>query len=176
MTVTSPFLKRGSHPLSLFFVSVKLELAKWTSEHAPGGEPCFGIVKCFFTRLVIFHPTNHWVKPPPTLETGYKKPFCPREKWSDIRFVLMCDNSYKPLYLFGSWKTLSCGWIFLISGFLISGSHCSFKFLLHSPYYRGYRILWLSACDTFVCMFHQFPTVCFELAQIWDHIYNIIVY
>ena len=43
-------------------------------------------------------------------------------------------------------------------------------------YYRGYRILWLSACDTFVCMFHQFPTLCFELEQIWDHIYNIIVY
>ena len=42
--------------------------------------------------------------------------------------------------------------------------------------YRGYRILWLSACDTFVCMFHQFPTLCFELEQIWDHIYNIIVY
>ena len=42
--------------------------------------------------------------------------------------------------------------------------------------YRGYRILWLSACDTFVCMFHQLPTLCFELEQIWDHIYNIIVY
>ena len=43
--------------------------------------------------------------------------------------------------------------------------------------YRGYWILWLSACDTFVClMFHQFPTLCFELEQIWDHIYNIIVY
>ena len=46
----------------------------------------------------------------------------------------------------------------------------------HYCSYRGYRILWLSACDTFVCMFHQFPTLCFELEQIWDHIYNIIVY
>ena len=42
--------------------------------------------------------------------------------------------------------------------------------------YRGYRILWLWACDTFVGMFHQFPTLCFELEQIWDNIYNIIVY
>ena len=42
--------------------------------------------------------------------------------------------------------------------------------------YRGYRILWQSACDTFVCMFHQFPSLCFELEKKWDHIYNIIVY
>ena len=51
----------------------------------------------------------------------------------------------------------------------------SFQYIRLSQY-RGYRILWLSACDTFVCMFHQFPTLCFELEQVWDHIYNIIVY
>ena len=47
---------------------------------------------------------------------------------------------------------------------------------MESLNYRGYPILWLSACGTFGCMFHRFPTLCFELEQIWDHIYNIIVY
>ena len=47
---------------------------------------------------------------------------------------------------------------------------------LESLNYRGYAILWLSACGTFGCMFHQFPKLCFVLEKIWDHIYNIIVY
>ena len=44
-------------------------------------------------------------------------------------------------------------------------------------HYTNYRILWLSPNDTFVCMFHQFPTRK-ERARDYlrPHIYNIIVY
>ena len=40
---------------------------------------------------------------------------------------------------------------------------CSHVSLAPRCHYRGCQILWLSACDTFVCMFHQFAMLCFEL-------------
>ena len=60
-----------------------------------------------------------------TLETGFKTPFCPREKLSYKRFVLICDPYTGKFAWFGSWGNLSYRQFILITDLLISGFWCS---------------------------------------------------